>query len=124
MVSSYKVFINKCLRRILRIFWPVQISDYDLWTRTNQIKTDFEIWCRKWGWLGNTLRKSPNEIAQLAMDCNPQGSRGQGRPKVAWRRTELEEGKLIGKSLNEIKHSARNGARCKNLTDVLCSEMA
>jgi hypothetical protein len=97
---------------------------YDLWTRTNQIKTDFEIWCRKWGWLGNILRKSPNEIARLAMDCNPQGSRGQGRSKFAWRRTELEEAKLIGKFLNEIKHSAINGVRCKNLADALCSEMA
>jgi hypothetical protein len=38
----------------------------------------------------------------------PQGSRGRGRPKVAWRKTVLEEAKIIGKSWNEIKHTARS----------------
>jgi hypothetical protein len=58
--KQLQVFINKCRRRILRIFWPVQISNNDLWIRTKQIRIDLEIRRRNWGWLGNTLRKPPN----------------------------------------------------------------
>jgi hypothetical protein len=76
ITKHLQVFINKCRRRILRILWPVQISNNDLWIRTKQIRIDFEIWRRSWGWLGNTLRKPPNEIARLALDWNPQGSQG------------------------------------------------
>jgi hypothetical protein len=86
-----------------------------------KIRSDLEIRRRKWGWLGHTLRKPPNEMARLALDWNPQGGRRRGRPKFASRRTVLEEAKIIGKSWNEIKHTARN--RWKNLAEVLCSEM-
>jgi hypothetical protein len=91
---------------------------------TKQIRIDLEIRRRKWGWLGHTLRKPPNEIARRALDWNPQGSRGRGRPKVAWRRRVLEEAKIIGKKFwNEIKHTARNRVRWKNVVEALCSEM-
>jgi hypothetical protein len=105
ITRQVQVFINKCLRRILCIFWPVQISNNGPWTVTNQIRIDLEIWHWKWGWLGHTLRKLPNEIAWLALDWNL-----QGRPKVAWRRTVLEEAKIIGKVL-ERDHTARSIVR-------------
>jgi hypothetical protein len=63
------------------------------------------------------------KLARLALDCNPQGSRGRSRTKVAWRRTVPEEAKIIEKSWNEIKHTARNRVRWKNLVEALCSEM-
>jgi hypothetical protein len=111
ITKQLQVFINKCLKRILYTLWPVQIKSNDLWTRTNQIRIDMEIRRRKWIWLGHTLRKPPNEIARLALDWNPQGSRGRDRRKDAWRTTVLEEAKIIGKSWNEIKHTARNRVR-------------
>jgi hypothetical protein len=112
-----------CQSLYICIFWPGQISNNDLWTRTNQIRIDLEIWHRKWGWLGHTHRKPSREMARLALDWNSQGSQGWGRPKVAWRRTVLEEAKIIGKSWNKIKHTARNRVRWKNLVEALCSEM-
>jgi hypothetical protein len=119
LLSSNKAEVyKKCLRRILRIFWPVQISNNGLWTRTNQIRIDLEIERPKWGWLGRTSRKPPSEIASLAMDWNP-----QGRPKVAWRRTVLEEAKIVGKYWNEIKHTAGNTVSWKNVLEALCPEM-
>jgi hypothetical protein len=57
----------------------------------------------------------PNETARLALDWNPQGSRGRGRPKLAWRRIILEEEKILGKSWNEIKYTARNSQMEKTL---------
>jgi hypothetical protein len=35
----------------------------------------------------------------------------------------LEEAKIVGKSWNVIKHTARNRVRWKDLEDALCSEM-
>jgi hypothetical protein len=49
------------------------------------------------------------------MDASP-----LGRPKVAWRRTVLEEAKIIGKSWNEIKHTARSRVTWKNFVEALC----
>jgi len=46
--------INRCIRRILKIFWPVQISNQELWARAKQKPIELEIRQRKWGWLGHT----------------------------------------------------------------------
>jgi len=51
---------------------------------------------RKWGWLGHTLRKSSDDIARQALEWNPQGKRGRGRPKNTWQRTVLEGAKDLG----------------------------
>jgi hypothetical protein len=96
------------------------MSNNDLWTRTNHIRIDLEI---RSGWLGHILRKPPNEIPRLALDWNPQGSRGWGRPKVAWRRTVLQEANITGKSWNERKHTATNTVRWKNLAEAQYSDM-
>jgi hypothetical protein len=45
------------------------------------------------GMAGPYTLKLPNEVAQLALDWNPQGGRGRGRLKAAWRATVLEEEK-------------------------------
>ena len=51
-----QVFVNKCLKRILQIFWPTLISNEELWRRTKQRKVCEEIKMRKFRWLGHTLR--------------------------------------------------------------------
>jgi hypothetical protein len=38
IIKLLQVFINKCLRRIVCIFWPVHISNNDLWTRANKVE--------------------------------------------------------------------------------------
>ncbi|KAJ4431028.1 hypothetical protein ANN_19621 [Periplaneta americana] len=65
---------------------------------------------KKWGWLGHTLRRPPDDPARKALDWNPQGSRGIGRPKIGltWKRTVLTEAKTMGKTWSEIKELARN----------------
>jgi hypothetical protein len=123
IIKLLQVFINNYLRRILCTLWPVQISNNDLCTRTNQIRIDLKIQLWKWGWLGHTLRKPPNEIARLALDWNPQGSRGRDRPNVAWRSTVLKEAKIVGKPWKEFKNPTRSRVRWENLVEALCSEM-
>ena len=53
--KKVQTFINSCLRRILRIRWPITINNEDLWQRTNQRPADAEIMMRRWRWIGYTL---------------------------------------------------------------------
>jgi hypothetical protein len=74
-------FINKCLRKILSIFWLDQITNRALWKHTIQPRIYLQIRKRKWEWLGHTLRKSSDDIARQALEWNPQGKWRRGRPK-------------------------------------------
>jgi hypothetical protein len=98
ITAKLQVFINKCLRKILRFFWPDQITNKELWKCTKQPRIDLQIRKRKWGWLGHTLRKPPDDIATQALEWNPQGKRGRGRPRNTWQRTVLEEAKGVKKT--------------------------
>jgi hypothetical protein len=49
--------VNRCLRYILRIWWPNIISNKDLWKVTGQEHINLEIRKRKFRWIGHTLRK-------------------------------------------------------------------
>ena len=121
VTTKLQVFINKSLRKILRIFWPDQITNNELWKRTKQPKMDLQIRKRKWGWLGHTLPKPMEDITRQALEWNPQGKRGRGRPKNMWRRTVLEEAKGMKKTWAEIKCDAKNRVRWRILVDALCS---
>ena len=78
-----QIFVNRCLRYILRIWWPNIISNTDLWRVTDQEDINLEIRKRKFRWIGHTLRKEDGEISKVALLWNPQGSRKRGRPKIA-----------------------------------------
>jgi len=57
--------MNRCLRFILRIWWPHIISNKDLWKATGQEDINLEIRKRKFRWIGHTLRKEDVEILKL-----------------------------------------------------------
>jgi hypothetical protein len=107
IIHQLQVLINRCIRRILKIFWPVQISNQELWARAKQRPNELEIWQRKWEWLGHTLRQPPGDIAKAALEWNPQKT----RPQTTWRRTILEEIRRQGKTWKEVKVLARNRVR-------------
>jgi hypothetical protein len=110
MTTKLQVLINRNLREILRIFWPGQITNNELWKRTKQPRIDLQIRKRKWGCLGHAPRKPTNDITRQALEWNPQGKRGRGRPKNTWRRTVFEEAKGVKKTWAEIKCVAKNSA--------------
>jgi hypothetical protein len=93
VVSSMKIqsFINKCLTRILRIFWPNRTTNNDLWQETKQLRPTLQIRRRKWTWIGHTLRKDPGSITRQSLKWNPQGKRVRGRPRSSWRRSTSDE---------------------------------
>ena len=121
LTSKLQTFVNKCLRRILGVWWPNVISNKDLWTKCNQEPIEITLKRRKWSWIGHTLRRPSHDIAQKCLEWNPVGKRRRGRPKNTWRRTIEDEAKRIGKTWSEIKNEAQNRVRWKKLVSALCS---
>jgi hypothetical protein len=56
ITNRIQVFINRCLRRIFRVFWPNVLSNEELWSRANEELVAIQIKRRKWRWIGHTLR--------------------------------------------------------------------
>jgi hypothetical protein len=113
-----QTFVKRCLRCILRIWWPNIISNKDLWKVTGQADIIVEIRKRKFRWNGHTLRKEDGEMPKAALLCNPQGNRKRGRPRNSWRRSVIKE---TGRSWNELRILAADRRKWKGLIDNLCS---
>ena len=109
---------GRCLRYILRIWWPNIISNKDLWNVTGQEDINLEIRKRKFRWIGHTLRKEDGEVPKAALLWNPQGNRKRGRQKNSWRRSVMKE---AGRSWNELRFLAADRQKWKGLIDNLCS---
>ena len=93
--KKLQVFINRCLRKILKIIWPEIISNKEFWEKSGQKQIKFEIKERKWYWIGHTLRKENGSIKMTALDWNPQGNRWRGRPRRLGEEEMMTEAKTI-----------------------------
>ena len=112
ITTKLQIFINKSLRKVLRIFWPDQITNKVLWKCTKQPRIDLLIRKRKWGWLGHTLRSPIDDVTRQALEWNPKGKRSRGRPKNTWRRTVLVEAKGVKKTWAEINTLRKGHLNC------------
>ena len=121
ILNKLQVFINKCLRRILNIRWPKTIRIQDLLEQTKQRPVELEIRRRKWTWIGHTLRKPRDNITRQALQWNPQGKRGRGRPKNTWRRDTTAELERRGYSWKEAEKRAQDRHRWRAFVSGLCS---
>ena len=118
ITNNTQIFVDRCPRYILRIWWPNIISNKDLWRVTDQEGINLGIRKRKFRWIGHTLRKEDGEISKAALLWNPQGNRKRGRRKNSWRRSVIKE---AGRSWNELRFLAADRQKWKELTDNLCS---
>jgi hypothetical protein len=98
-----QTFVNRCLRYIIRIWWPSIISNKYIWKATGQEDIHLEIRKIKFTWIGHTLRKEGGEIPKAALLWNPQGSRKRGRPKNSWKRSVI---KKADRRWNELRFLA------------------
>ena len=119
--KKLQTFVNRCLRRILRIYWPNVISNRELWERTNQQPIEIEIGRRKWSWLGHTLRKQESNITRQALRWNPAGRRRPGRPKETWRRCLEREMKSQHLSWGNIHTVAKKKVQWRSVVDATWS---
>jgi hypothetical protein len=77
-----------------------------------------EIRKRKFRWIGHTLRKDDERPSNVALQWNPQGNRGRGRPRNSWRRSSLRE---AVRSWSELRYLAADRDKWKKFVDDLCS---
>jgi hypothetical protein len=110
--------VNRCLRYILRIWWPNIISNKDLWKVTRQEDINKKIRKRKFSWIGHTLRKEDGEKPKAALLWKPQGNRKRGRRRNSLRRSVVKE---AGRSWNELRFFVADRRQWKGLIDNLCS---
>ncbi|XP_073695611.1 uncharacterized protein [Garra rufa] len=103
-----QTFINTCLRKILYIRWPDTISNIDLWRKTCQLPIETEIWKRRWGWIGHTLRKPATSITRWALRWNPQGKRKRGRSRNTWRRDLEADLTRMGYTWRQVERMAQD----------------
>ena len=106
MIKSDKtkldVFLHKCLRRILKIYWPMKVTNEEVRFKTNMEEITQQIKRRRWKLIWHVLRKSANENTRIALTWTPEGRCKRGRPKETWRRTlERERGELGFKGWTE-----------------------
>ena len=118
-IKRIQVFINKCLRRLLRIRWTDRIRNEEVWRRTRQTPIGDEIGRRRWKWIGHTLRKPVNNITRKALDWNPQGKRSRGRPRGTWRRVRESDVLRSGQTWNDVKKLAQDREKWKEFVGGL-----
>ena len=114
-----QVFVNKCLRKMLRVKWTDKISNQKIWKQTNQRPIEEEIGKRRWRWIGHTLRKPGGSISRKALDWNPQGKRSRGRPKGTWKRVVERDIHSSGQEWSEIKRLAQDREGWRMFVDGL-----
>lgn len=119
--QNIQAFVNRCLRRILQIFWPATISNSDLWNRTCQTPVKLDIRSRKFKWLGHTMRKPANDITRQSIEYNPQGARRPGRPANTWRRQIENELHEVNVSWSEMKRMSTDRNLWREFVMALCS---
>ena len=121
LLQKLQVIINNCLRRILNIRWPEKISNKELWQKTNQPPVEEELKRRKWRWIEHTLRKPKHNITRQALQWNPQGKRGRGRPRNTWRRDFIAEMEIEVYRWQDLERMAQNRTRWRTVISGLCT---
>ncbi|XP_041376761.1 uncharacterized protein LOC121389226 [Gigantopelta aegis] len=112
-------FHSASLRRILRIFWPRQISIEQVPEETNQESMQTIISRRWWKWIGHVLRKEDTSITRTAVRWTPEMKTKRGRPKTTWRRTVEIEMKETGQSSGTIERLARDRLAWRNFVAAI-----
>ena len=64
---------HKCLRRILKIYWPMKVTNEEIRFKTNMEEITHQIKRRRWKLIGHVLRKNMNENTRIALTWTPEG---------------------------------------------------
>lgn len=81
--QKLEIFHNKCLRRILKIYWPNVISAQDLLTKINMEPLTMTIRDRRWKWLGPVCRvQQSTAFPKTAIKWTPQNCHKMNSPKL------------------------------------------
>jgi hypothetical protein len=84
-MQKLQTFINKSLRKILKIHWPDKINNIELGNKTKQELVETTLKRRKWNWIGHALRKANDNIVRQALEHQPVEKRKKCTPLNARR---------------------------------------
>jgi hypothetical protein len=70
--------------------------------------------------LDRLFEKVPPAIENQALNCNPQGQRRRGRPRMTWKRTVAEGAGKVGKTWKEVRALAQKRVRWRCFVEALC----
>ena len=121
LAHKLETFQNRCLRKILGVFWPNTITNEELHRETDATSLATQIKKRRWRWLGHVCRMSPGAMPKTALRWTADGKRRRGRPKETWRRTVEKEKKECGLTWNTITKWAADRQQWRSLVDALCA---
>ena len=62
LAHKLETFQNRCLRKILGVFWPNTITNEELHRKTDATSLATQIKKRRWRWLGHVCRMSPGAL--------------------------------------------------------------
>ena len=91
--NKLNVFINSRLRNILNVWWPNKISNRELWKKTKQEEISTTI---KKNRVGLATHSEKIQQIQLNKHWTNTHKRRQGRPKINWRRSTLQDLDKVG----------------------------
>ena len=112
--GKLEVFQTLC-RCILKIYWPITISNKELSNRSGMDTLEAITHTRRWRWIGNVCRMPPNSITRTALRWTPQGKRKRGRPIETWRCIVENDINISGLSLVMAQRASADRARWKSL---------
>ena len=94
--AKLDTFQHKCLRRLLKIYWPMRVSNEEVHRRANTETIGELVRKRRWTWIGHVLRMDNSCLPRFALSWVPEGKRKRGRPKEKWRGTVEKERMAMG----------------------------
>ena len=118
LAHKLETFKNRCLRKILGVFWPNTITNDELLRNTDATSLATQIKKRRWRWLGHVCRMSPGALPKTALRWTADGKTRRGRPKETWRRTVEKEMKECGLTWNTITKWAADQQQWRSLVDA------
>ena len=89
--TKLDVFLHKNLRRPMKIYWPMKVSNEEIRNRANISTISEQIFRRRWRFIGHVLRIDANQHPKSALTWAPEGKRSRGRPRETCRRTAEKE---------------------------------
>ena len=94
--AKLDTFQHKCLCSLLKIYWPMSVSNVEVRRRTNAETISEPVRKRRWTWIGHVLRMDNSCLPRVALTWAPEGKRKRGKPKVMWRRSEWQWVSILG----------------------------
>ena len=88
--------LHKCLRRLLKIYWPMKVSNEEIRRQARTCTIREQTRRRRWRWIGHVLCMNNEQNPRIALTWAPEGKRSRGRPKVTLGRTVEGESQKMG----------------------------